>query len=304
MTQHTPTRAQDLLWRLEALGFDLFGGMMRLLPLDSASDFGAWLLRWLGPATSANRTVETNLRIAFPELPDADVRRLRNAQWRELGRLVAEFAMVDRIMRDPSRVEVVNGERLTALAKGGKPAVLVSGHFSNFEIIAATVVQAGVRCHIAYRATNNPYFDQRIRRSRARYGVTLFARKGADGAREMLRALGRGDSVGILNDQKFNAGVASPLFGATAYTAPSPAVFALRFGVPMLPMSVQRVRKARFRVVVHEPIVVEDTGDRTADIEAGVRRYNAFLESCIRERPAEWFWVHKRWPKEMYKKGG
>jgi KDO2-lipid IV(A) lauroyltransferase len=133
--------------------------------------------------------------------------------------------------------------------------------------------------------------------------VTLFARKGADGAREMLRALGRGDSVGILNDQKFNAGVAQPLFGVTAWTAPSPVVFALRFGVPMLPVVVERVRKARFRVVIHEPIPVEDTGDRTADIEAGVRRYNAFLEAHVRERPAEWFWVHKRWPKELYKKG-
>lgn len=301
MAEATPSRAQDLLWRLEALGFDLFAGAMRLLPLDAASDFGAALLGGLGPFTPANRTVERNLRIAFPQAADAEIRRLMKAQWRQLGRLFAEFAMVDRIVRDPSRLEVVGRERLLALADGNGPAVLVSGHFSNFEVMAAAIVQAGVRCHIGYRATNNPYFDQRIRRSRARYGVTLFARKGADGAREMLRALGRGDCVAILNDQKFNAGVAAPLFGAPAYTAPSPAVFALRFGVPMLPLDVQRVRKARFRVIVHEPILLKDTGDRTADIEEGVRRYNAFLEARVRARPAEWFWVHKRWPKEMYK---
>jgi KDO2-lipid IV(A) lauroyltransferase len=301
MAEETPSRAQDLLWRLEAVGFDLFEGMMRLLPVDAASDFGASLFSWLGPLTPSDRTVRRNLRIAFPDAPEAELETLRQAQWRELGRLFAEFSIVDRIVRDPARIEVVGGERLTAVAESGKPAVLVSGHFSNFETMAATIVRAGVRCHVAYRATNNPYFDQRIRRSRARYGVTLFARKGADGAREMLRALGRGDSVAILNDQKFNAGVAAPLFGAPAYTAPSPVVFALRFGAPMIPMTVQRVRKARFRVVVHEPIVLKETGDRTADIEAGVRRYNAFLEDRIRERPAEWFWVHKRWPKEMYK---
>jgi KDO2-lipid IV(A) lauroyltransferase len=63
------------------------------------------------------------------------------------------------------------------------------------------------------------------------------------------------------------------------------------------------VRKARFRVIVHEPIVLQQTGDRTADIEAGVRRINAFMEERVRERPTEWFWVHKRWPKEMYGKG-
>ena len=301
MAQETPSRAQDLLWRLEAAAFDLFEGLMRLLPVDAASDFGAGLFSWLGPLTPADRTVRRNLRIAFADAADDELDRLRKAQWRELGRLFAAFAIVDRIVRDPSRVEVVHGERLTAIAESDKPAVLVSGHFSNFEVMAAAIVRAGVRCHVAYRATNNPYFDQRIRRSRARYGVTLFARKGADGAREMLRALGRGDSVAILNDQKFNAGVLAPLFGTPAYTAPSPAVFALRFGAPMAPMHVERVCKARFRVVVHEPIVLEETGDRTADIEAGVRRYNAFLEDRIRERPTEWFWVHKRWPKEMYK---
>ena len=99
-----------------------------------------------------------------------------------------------------------------------------------------------------------------------------------------------------------NGGIASPLFGVMAHTAPGPSSFALRFGVPLQPMSVQRIRKARFRVVVHEPIVLEDTGDREADIEAGVRRINAFIEECVRERPTEWFWVHKRWPNETYKK--
>jgi KDO2-lipid IV(A) lauroyltransferase len=67
-------------------------------------------------------------------------------------------------------------------------------------------------------------------------------------------------------------------------------------------MSVERKGKARFRVIVHEPMVLADTGDRNADIEAGVRRVNAFIEERVRARPEEWFWVHKRWPNEFYKK--
>ena len=57
---------------------------------------------------------------------------------------------------------------------------------------------------------------------------------------------------------------------------------------------------ARFRAVVHEPIVLQKTGDRAADLEAGVRQVNAFMEARIRERPEEWFWVHKRWANEVY----
>ena len=65
-------------------------------------------------------------------------------------------------------------------------------------------------------------------------------------------------------------------------------------------MSVQRLPSARFRVTVHDPILLEDTGERERDVEAGVRKINAFVEDRIRERPAEWFWVHKRWPSAAY----
>lgn len=301
MADETPSRGQDLLWRLEAAAFDLFAGLFRALPLDFASDVGGWLFGVLGPLSSSDRTVRRNLRIAFPEASDEEIERLRKAQWEELGRFFVEFPMIDRIVRDPSRMQVVGRERLTAVAESGKPVVLISGHFSNFEIMAAAIVEAGVRCQVTYRAANNPYFDERIRRSRARYGVTLLPK--GEGTREMLRALQRGESVAILADQKFNAGVAAPFFGVEAHTAPGSAVFALRFGIPLLPMSVQRLRKARFRVVVHEPMLLQDTGDKAADVEAGVRRINAFVEARIRERPTEWFWVHKRWPKALYKKG-
>jgi KDO2-lipid IV(A) lauroyltransferase len=96
--------------------------------------------------------------------------------------------------------------------------------------------------------------------------------------------------------------VAAPFFGVTAYTADGPSSYALRFGIPLQPLSIQRVKKASFKVIAHEPIVLADTGDRKADIEAGVRRINAFIEDRIRERPHEWFWVHKRWPKEAYRR--
>jgi len=293
---------QDLLWRLEALAFDAFVILMRSLPLDVVSDFGAAVFGALGPLTPVDRVVRRNLEIVFPNMAPAEAAQLRKAQWREVGRFFAEFPVLDKIAADPSRVEIVNRERLTALATGGGPAVLISGHFSNFEVMAAAIVGLGVPCQVTYRAANNPYVDASFRRSRARYGVKLFAPKGTEGARALMRAFGRGESVALLNDQKFNGGVAAPFFGVIAHTAPGPSTFALKFGAPIIPMSVQRIGKARFRIIVHEPMHLKDTGDREADIAAGVRRINAFMEARVRERPWEWFWVHKRWPKELYGK--
>jgi Kdo2-lipid IVA lauroyltransferase/acyltransferase len=294
---------QKILWMLEAIAFDCAAALARLFPIDRVSDFGGWLFKRLGPLTGVGRIAETNLRIVFPQASEAEIARLMTAQWEELGRWFAEFPIVDRIVADGGRIDVTQATRLVDIAEGGGPVVFISGHFSNFEVMAAAIIGAGVPCQVTYRAANNPYVDRRIRESRFRYGVRLLAPKGVDGARELMRAIGRGESIALMNDQKFNGGVAAPLFGVMAHTAPGPSTFALRFGIPIQPLSVQRVEKARFRVIAHEPIVLEDTGDREADVAAGVAKINAFIEERVRERPAEWFWVHRRWPNEVYKRG-
>ncbi|HEX3365174.1 lysophospholipid acyltransferase family protein [Phenylobacterium sp.] len=302
MTESRVPWRRTLLWHIEAWLYDFARFLARLCPVDTVSDFGARLFRTVGPLTSAHHVAETNLRIVFPTASDADIRKMLRAQWDETGRWVAEFLILDRIAEEPERVQVEGLEHLTALARGEGPAVLISGHFSNFDVMALAIVRAGVQCQITYRATNNPYVDARIVANRRRYGVKLFAPKGTSGARELFRALARGESVALLNDQKFNGGIAAPFFGKMARTAPGPSTYALRCHVPIQPMSVQRIDKARFKVIVHEPFRLEDTGDREADIVTGVHRINAFMEERVLARPTEWFWVHKRWPKETYMK--
>jgi KDO2-lipid IV(A) lauroyltransferase len=302
MTESRSPNRQAWLWQIEASLYDFAHFLAHLFPIDAVSDFGGWLFRTLGPLTSKHRVAETNLRIVFPDATDAQIANLLRAQWEELGRWIAEFPIADRIAADPDRVEVVAMERLTRLAEARQPAVLISGHFSNFDMMAVAIMRSGMQCQITYRALNNPYMDERIVEKRRHYGVKLFAPKGTAGARELFRAIGRGESIALLNDQKFNGGIAAPFFGRIAHTAPGPSTYALRFGIPIQPISVQRTHKARFKVVMHEPILLEETADRDADIEAAVRRINAFMEERVLERPAEWFWVHRRWPNETYKK--
>ena len=292
--------AQDLLWRAEALGFDLFIGVVRLLGVDAASAFGGWLGRTVGPLSGAHKVATRNLKLAFPDKDEAWRAAMLKAQWDGLGRTFAEFPLMDKLLPSTGRVEVVNQERLFKIAADKVPVVFVSGHLSNWEVMPAAIVDSGVACEMTYRAANNPYVDERIKASRFRYGVRLFAPKGGDGARELLEGMKQGRSVALMNDQKFNTGVEGLFFGHPVRTAPGPSRLAIRFGTVLQPMSVQRTKGARFRAVVHDPIVLPHTGDRSADIEAGVKLVNAFMEERIRERPEEWFWVHRRWPNEVY----
>jgi KDO2-lipid IV(A) lauroyltransferase len=303
MSLDNPTFAERLMWRAEAMGFDMISGLLRLLPVDAASALGAGLMKALGPLTSADVTIRRNLELAFPEKSPAERDRIRMANWDNFGRFAAEFPMLDRLTPASGRIEVVGAERLRAIAESGEPTLMISGHFSNFEIMAAVIVDSGVRCQVSYRPANNPYFNERVIQGRARYGVTSLAPKGSEGAREIMRALARGESVAMLIDQKFNAGIASPIFGHMAHTSAGPVRLAQRVGGKVTPLAVQRLKGARFRVTVYEPIVLADTGDREADTVTGVRQLNEFLEERIREHPDQWFWAHKRWPKSMYKGG-
>ncbi len=295
--------AKALAWRLEAAGFDLFTAVARALPIDAVSAVGGALARAIGPLTGAHHTARRGLRLAFPNLPPAEESRLLGAQWENFGRYIFEFPVLDRLTVASGRVELAPVDGLAAIAAAGRPVVFISGHFANLEVMSAAIVQASIDCEITYRAANNPHVDARMRASRRRYGVRLFAPKGGEGGRELLRAMRAGRSVAMMNDQRYDAGVAAPFFGHEVMTNPAAARLALRYGAVIQPMSIQRLKGARFRCVVHEPIVLADTGDRTGDIVAGVVRINAFIEARVRERPGEWWWLHKRWPPSAYSDG-
>lgn len=292
---------QDLGWRTEALAYDVAVALLRLFPVDTASDIGGWLLRTLGPLSPTQKVVERNLELAFPDMPAAERRALGLRQWENTGRvMLGEFPVIDRIVKDPSRFTVEGIERLHAIAASGKPVIFFSGHISNWEIMNAAIISAGVPYMITYRAANNPYVDDRIKAGRAAYGVTMFAPKGSDGAKELLIALNEGKSVGLMNDQKFNRGVPTPFFGHVAETAPGPTRLAQRFGTVLQPLTIRRRHKASFHVTVHEPIAVDDTGRKSEDIETTVCKITKFIEDEVRRNPDEWFWVHKRWPRDLY----
>ena len=155
-------------------------------------------------------------------------------------------------------------------------------------------VQYGISVAQIYRAANNPLMDRMIARLRSDRGQ--FIPKGAVGARLAIRALHRGTHLALLADQKMNDGIPVPFFGRPAMTAPALAVLALRFDCDVLPLRVERLDGARFRVTVFPPLPLARSGEPHADAAALMVRVNATLEAWIRHRPEQWLWVHRRWP--------
>lgn len=272
--------------------------ILNLFPFAWISTLGGFLLRKIGPFTSKHKIAETGLKIAFPEASEAQIHKLLDAQWDNIGRTFAEFPLLHRIKAfSGKRVEIAGLE----IFKQHNPAIIVTGHFANWEVMATVLTQSNSPVRITYRKINNPYIDARVRKKREAYGTQFLVQKsGHKGGRELFEALNNGESIAILNDQKFNTGYSIPFFGENAMTAQGATRLALKTGRPLLPMAVTR-NGAKFTVTFYDPIPLETTGDRENDVINGVLKITQFIEARIREKPEQWFWVHRRWPKTLYK---
>ncbi|MGE0046033.1 MAG: lysophospholipid acyltransferase family protein [Hyphomonadaceae bacterium] len=290
--------------RIEAAGFDAYTSLFGSWTLEKASARGAAFARTFGPLSSAHTTALRNLRLAYPNETEAWRADVARAMWSDLGRTFGEFPHMHEFHTEArgGTVEVAHNERFKEAEAAG--AVFIAGHFSNWEIMAVAVVESGIVCHVTYRPANNPIIDQRIIDTRKRYGISLQAAKGREGGMGLLRALARRETVVLMNDQKYNEGVAAPLFGHDAMTADGPTRLAIRYRRPLVPLTLKRIDGLRFRVTVHEPIAIDYDDPIERAVPAAVRRINQFMEARIREAPDQWFWVHKRWPKEAWRDAG
>jgi Kdo2-lipid IVA lauroyltransferase/acyltransferase len=280
-------------YRVEAGCVALFFALCRLLPIDMASGFGGWLGRCIGPTLGVSRQARRNLAAAFADWSPAEIERVVRGMWDNLGRVAAEYPHLRRIrVFNGGRVEIRGLDHVERAVAGNRRVILFSGHLANWEIAALAAGQCGIDVAQVYRTANNPFVDRMIRRWRGGQGE--FIPKEAVG-RRAVAALRRGAHLTILVDQKLNEGIPVPFFGRPAMTAPTVALLALRFGCDVLPARVERLQGARFRLTIEPPLPLPDTGNRATDIAALIASVNVTLEHWIRERPEQWFWVHRRW---------
>jgi Kdo2-lipid IVA lauroyltransferase/acyltransferase len=299
------TFGQRMMWRIESLAWDvIYWAPMKALGPDRASNFLGWFFKTLAPLLSQDKTVKRNLALAFPEKSEAERDAIAGESWESVGRTAGELPHLPKIHPyRGDRVEVIGVEHLDAIEASDKGAIIAAGHFANWEVMAAVICQRPVDCLITYRALNNPHIDRKLNKVRHDYGIEVLAPKGL-GTRELMRALSQGRCAALMNDQKFNQGLGIPFFGHVAMTAPGPSRLALKYGVPIVPISTRRTGPARFAVTVHPPFMPEQTGDPDADLEACVTRITAFIEAEVRENPGQWFWQHRRWPKQAWREAG
>ena len=271
-------------------------GAFGVLPLDWASAVGGAIARLIGPRLGVSKRARLNIRQALPELAERQIASVIAQMWDNLGRVAAEYPHLRqiRVFEPGGRVETRGFEHLDRAVATGRRMIIFSGHIANWEIGMLAAVQYGVEVAQIYRAANNPLVDRMITRFRGIGGDLI--PKGTVAARRAIAMLRRGAHLTMLADQKMNDGIPVPFFGRPAMTSSALAALALRFDCEVLPARVERLVGARFRLTVFPPLPLPHTGDHHADVATLMARVNQILEDWVRDRPEQWFWVHRRWP--------
>lgn len=244
------------------------------------------------------RVLAENLQIAFPGIDPPTVRRLTWGMWRHLFLMVMEIAHTPRKIHRTNwrqRVDIPQVETIIRSMYTKRPAVVISGHYGNFELGGYLLGMFGFPTHTVARTLDNPYLDRFINDFRGRTGQHMLPKHGSGEAIERL--LAGGGALTLLGDQAAgDKGCWVNFFGKPASTHKAVALFSLSFSAPTIVVGVRRTGR-----MLHYEIDVAGAIDPACDDfpYAGVQPmtgwYTDCLEGLIRRGPEQYWWVHRRW---------
>jgi KDO2-lipid IV(A) lauroyltransferase len=276
--------------------------VIQALPLDVCEKIACGLATLFGRVLRIRgHVVEENLRIAFPDMSPDEREAITWQMWRHLILMIVEIAQTPRKVHETNWKEhshIVNQEQFVRTLLSGRPLVLISGHFGNFELGGYLMGLFGFPTYTVARALDNTYLDRFVNDFRGRTGQYILPKQGS-GA-DIQRVLERGGILTLLGDQ--HAGQRQcwvDFFGKPASTHKAVSVFSLGNQAPTMVSYARRLD----RVLHYEVGPAAICDPREPDFKLGTvpllaQWYTDHLESLIRRSPGQYWWLHRRWKGE------
>ena len=266
-------------------------GVLNLMPYRLRVRFGGWVFaRLVAPGAGYRTRVQDNLRLIYPDMSEEQRASTVAATLRNIGRIIIELRSPMGLRKQAlaAPVQGPGWDAMLEARKEGRPVILVSGHFGNYDVIRAGTIARGFRVGGIYRALNNPWFNRYYLRNISTIGEPLFER-GRRGLGQMVRFLREGGTVAMLIDQHIQKGEPLVFMGQTALTALSAAEMALKYDALLVPCyGIRRADGLSFDAVFEAPI------PHTTAVEM-TQALNNSLQARIEQNIDHWFWIHRRW---------
>jgi KDO2-lipid IV(A) lauroyltransferase len=271
------------------------GWMPRRLARSLAGCLGWAVYAALG---RLRRVGERNLAMAMPELPREKRQEILRGVYRHLGWQLVEFCRMQRYSAKNTRnwIRTEGLERYEAAQARGKGVLVLTGHLGAWELSSFYHSLMGFPMGMVIRRLDNRYLDAYVNGIRCMHGNRVLHKD--DFARGLLKAMHKGEAVGILMDTNMTPpqGEFARFFGIEACTASGLARVALRTGAAVLPgFMLWEPKEQKYVLHFGQELHFAQRGDPEADVLAATQQCNDVLEDWIRLYPDQWLWIHRRW---------
>ena len=264
----------------------------KIIGYKYSSNLGFLIGKIIGPIFRSKELIIKNLEKANIQKQN-DLKKIASNVLGNYGRIFAEYVHLKNFRNDKLEkyISIEGLEHLKNLKKSKKRAVFISGHFSNFELMAMQIEKAGIELATIYRPLNNFLLNKTMEQIRTENICKNQIKKGRAGSREIIKNLIKGKSIAIMIDQRVREGKKIEFFNNLATTTTIPAQLIKKYNCELVPVYIERRKNNYFRMFVSKPIKI----DKNKSILEITKFLNNLLERMILRNIDQWIWTHNRW---------
>jgi len=273
----------------------IFFGLFKILGISLSSKLSGKIFELIGPYFRSKKIIHKNIKKAIPDINKNNLDRITKKMWNNYGRVFAEYIFIKefRFGKLSSRI-IVDGEYiLEKIIKSNSQVVFVSGHFSNFELMAMYLDKKGIKLSAIYRPLNNVFLNKIMENIRKKYICKNQIKKGVGGLKKLMLLKKNNFSTALMIDQRVSEGILSKIFSEEALTTTIPAQIVRKFNIPIVPVYIERIEGINFKITIENPINFA----KDASVKKITDELNIILEKMIMKKPEQWIWSHNRWKK-------
>ena len=283
---------KKIAYFLEFILIKILFFFFQLIGYRLSSNLGFFIGRFIGPIFRSKKIIIQNLKkanIKHSESPSLIASNVLG----NYGRIFAEYVYLKKFRNNELKkyISIDGLEHLENIKKNNKRAVFISGHFSNFELMAMEIEKAGIDLAAIYRPLNNVFLNKTMEQIRKEYICKNQIKKGRAGSREIIKKLIEGKSIALMIDQRVREGEKVKFFNNLATTTTIPAQLVKKYNCELIPIYIERKKSNYFKIYISKPIKV----GKTKSIQQITEFLNKVLEKMILKNVDQWIWTHDRW---------
>ena len=267
--------------------------VFKILGPSLSSRLSGKIFEKIGPFFRSKKIIYSNIKRAYPNIENQEIINIATLMWNNYGRVFSEFMFMYefRSGKLSQNIEIVGQNILENIKSNNKQVIFISGHFSNFELMAMHLEKSGINLCAIYRPLNNIFLNKFMERIRKKYICKNQIKKGIGGLKKLISFKNKNLSTALMIDQRVSEGILSNFFNEKALTTTIPAQLVKKFNIPIVPIYIERVDGLKFKIYINEPIFFS----KETSIKTITDELNKILEKMVIKKPDQWIWSHNRW---------